>query len=120
MIYSNEKEEMKQIITHIKTGIFALLLTSGVSSSAWGQNVLYEENMGIPTVNTLIQYYKGWQDTTVIYSGDGTCDVRTSNASTSYGGASGGGNVMINDSVKWFLSMRLIHLLRMSYLEELM
>ena len=102
LIYSNEKEEMKQIITHIKTGIFALLLTSGVSSSAWGQNVLYEENMGIPTVNTLIQSYKGWQDTTVIYSGDGTCDVRTSNASTSYGGASGGGNVMINDSVKWF------------------
>lgn len=58
--------------------------------------------MGTPTSNTLVQNYTGWQNTTVLYIGNGTCDVRTSSASTGYGGASGGGNVMINDTVKWF------------------
>lgn len=93
---------MKQKITHFKTGLLALLLVSGTMSKAIGQNVLYEENMGVPTSNTLIQNYTGWQNTTVQYIGNGTCDVRTSSASTGYGGASGGGNVMINDTVKWF------------------
>ena len=78
------------------------MLMFGIMSEAIGQNVLYEENMGTPTSNTLVQNYTGWQNTTVIYIGNGTCDVRTSSASTSYGGASGGGNVMINDTVKWF------------------
>lgn len=75
---------------------------SGIMSEAIGQNVLYEENMGTPTSNTLVQNYTGWQNTTVLYIGNGTCDVRTSSASTGYGGASGGGNIMINDTVKWF------------------
>ena len=78
------------------------MLMSSIIPKGIGQTVLYEENMGEPTSNTLIQYYDGWQDTTAIYTGNGTCDVRTSNASTGYGGASGGGNVMINDTVKWF------------------
>ena len=79
-----------------------MLLMSGITSTAMGQNLLYEEDMGVPLSNTLIQNYTGWQDTTVLYVGNGTCDVRTSSASTGYGGASGGGNVMINDTVKWF------------------
>ena len=79
-----------------------MLLVSGIMSAAVGQNVLYEENMGVPSSNTLIQNYAGWQNTTVLYIGNGTGDVRTSSASTGYGGASGGGNVMINDTVKWF------------------
>ena len=77
-------------------------MMSAIIPKGTGQTVLYEENMGTPTGNTLIQYYDGWQDTTVFYTGNGTCDVRTSSASTGYGGASGGGNVMINDTVKWF------------------
>ena len=93
---------MKQKITHIKTGLLALLLVSGSMPKAIGQNILYEENMGMPTANTLIQNYTGWQNNSVLYIGNGTCDVRTSSASTGYGGASGGGNVMINDTVKWF------------------
>ena len=93
---------MEQKITCIKTGIVALLLIASTSSMVWGQNVLYEENMGTPTANTPVQFYKGWQDTGVFYTGDGTCDVRNSSASTGYGGASGGGNIMINDTVKWF------------------
>ena len=67
-----------------------------------GQTVLYEENMGTPSSNTLIENYTGWQNNSVIYVGNGTCDVRKSSASTGYGGASGNGNVMINDTIKWF------------------
>lgn len=92
---------MKQKITHIKTGVWALLLL-GTLVHARGQAVLYEENLGVPFINTLIQFYDGWQDTSVTYVGNGTCDVRSTSASTGYGGASGGGNVMINDTVKWF------------------
>ena len=69
---------------------------------SYGQTVLYEENFGTPSANTLIQDYTDWQNTSVIYVGNGTCDIRKSSASTGYGGASGGGNVMINDTVKWF------------------
>ena len=93
---------MKEKIICIKTGLLTMLLVSGILSEAVGQNVLYEENIGVPTSNTLIQDYTGWQNSTVVYIGDGTCDVRSSGASTNYGGASGGGNVMINDTVKWF------------------
>lgn len=75
----------------------SIILPKGI-----GQNVLFEEDMGTPSSNTLIQDYTGWQNTTVLYIGNGTCDVRTSNASNGYGGASGGGNVMINDTIKWF------------------
>ena len=92
---------MRQKNTPIKIGIISLILLAGLSHSE-GQTILYEEDMGIPYMNTLIQYYDGWQDTTVLYVGNGTCDVRTSGASTGYGGASGGGNVLINDTVKWF------------------
>lgn len=77
-----------------------MLLVSAVTLQ--GQTVLFEENFGTPTSNTTIQNYTGWQNQSVIYVGNGTCDVRTSSASTGYGGASGGGNIMINDTVKWF------------------
>lgn len=96
-----KRKDMRQKNTPIKIGIISLILLAGLSHSE-GQTILYEEDMGIPYMNTLIQYYDGWQDTTVLYVGNGTCDVRTSGASTGYGGASGGGNVLINDTVKWF------------------
>ncbi len=79
-------------------GLLCILGAVGLTA----QVVLYEENMGVPSSATLVQNYTGWQQTDVHYCGDGTCDVRTSNASSGYGQASGGGNVMINDSVKWF------------------
>ena len=96
-----KNNEMKQKFTRIKTGVMALFLL-GSAFITKGQAVLYEENFGTPTSNTLIQNYDGWQNTSVVYVGNGTCDIRTSSASTGYGGASGGGNVMINDTVKWF------------------
>lgn len=67
------------------------------------QSVVYQEDFGVPTASTVIQSYTGWQNGSVHYSGNGTCDVRTSSASNGYGQASGGGNVMINDTVKWFM-----------------
>lgn len=66
------------------------------------QTILYQENFGNPASNTLIQDYTGWENSHVLYTGNGTCDVRSSSASNGYGGASGAGNVMINDTVKWF------------------
>ena len=74
----------------------------GTTMTLHGQTVLYEEDFGTPTSATLIQNYTGWQNSSVIYTGNGTCDIRTTSASTGYGGASGGGNVMINDTLKWF------------------
>lgn len=74
-----------------------------LTASVMAQSMLYSENFGTPTSNTLVQNYSGWQDSTVTYSGDGTCDIRLSSASQGYGLASGGGNVMINDTIKWFM-----------------
>ena len=82
---------MKQKITRIKTGLLALVLLGGFLHTK-GQTILFEENMGVPYMNTPIQFYDGWQDTSVTYVGNGTCDVRSSSASMGYGGASGGGN----------------------------
>ena len=101
-VHLKQRKKMKQKFTRIKTVFFAMLLTFGIIPKGIGQNIMYAENIGMPTSNTLIQNYTGWQNSTVVYIGDGTCDVRSSGASTNYGGASGGGNVMINDTVKWF------------------
>ncbi len=86
----------------IRTVVFMLFFLLACTLSK-AQTVLYSENCGTPTATTLIQNYTGWQNSNVTYSGDGTCDVRVSSASTGYGIASGGGNVMINDTAKWFM-----------------
>lgn len=84
--------------------LFSFAVVFGfIPSAAQAQRVVYEENFGIPTANTLVQNYTGWQNQSVIYTGDGTCDIRNSSASNNYGMASGGGNVMVNDTVKWFM-----------------
>lgn len=93
---------MKKInILQIRTAALILALFS-VNMLLHAQTTLYQENCGTPTATTLIQNYTGWQNANVLYTGNGTCDVRTSSASSGYGLASGGGNVMINDTVKWF------------------
>ena len=85
--------------------VIVCFLMSAVAhmGGARAQTVLYAEDFGVPSANTLVQNYTGWQNTSVTYTGDGTCDIRSSNASSGYGQASGGGNVMINDTVKWFM-----------------
>lgn len=91
----------------LRNGILFSTLFMFAMSLASAQMILYQENFGTPSDNTLIQNYTGWQDTSALYTGNGTCDIRSSNASTGYGTASGGGNVMINDTVKWFQISRL-------------
>ncbi len=88
--------------------LFHFLLAGGILSGAAGfqpakaQQIVYRENFGFPSVTTLVQNYNEWQNDSVRYTGNGTCDIRTSNASSGYPSASAGGNVMINDTVKWF------------------
>lgn len=88
--------------------LFQLLLAGGILAgtggfqSAKAQQIVYQENFGFPSVTTLVQNFSGWQNDSVRYMGNGTCDIRISNASSGYPSASAGGNVMINDTVKWF------------------
>lgn len=84
-----------------------LLFVLTLTLPGFAQTVIYQENCGTPSATTLIQNYSGWQNTAVLYTGNGTCDIRSSNASTNYGQASGGGNIMINDTVKWFQISRI-------------
>ncbi|MDR2979561.1 MAG: chitobiase/beta-hexosaminidase C-terminal domain-containing protein [Bacteroidales bacterium] len=89
----------------MKTAIYyfvSCFLLSSLFFTSFSQSILYEENFGAPSTSATIQSYTGWQNQQVVYAGDGTCDIRTSNASTGYTSASGGGNVMLNNSTKWF------------------
>lgn len=92
-----------EIIKKLQIGILTtFLMICCLPMFTQAQHAIYQENCGTPNATTLIENYHGWQDTSVIYTGNGTCDVRTSSASSGYGQASGGGNIMINDTVKWF------------------
>lgn len=78
--------------------IYSLLLLL-ISAVSFGQTI-YSENMGIPTASTLIPAYNmGTAPATfqngspIVYSGNG--DIRISSASTTYTGASGGGNAYL-------------------------
>ena len=86
----------KQIYNFLALSAILLFLYSGKA-----QTVIYEENFGNPSANTTIQSFTGWQNSQVTYTGDGTCDIRNSNTSSGYPKASGGGNVMINNTTKW-------------------
>lgn len=86
----NKKNDfiMKKIYT------LSLLLMSFVGAFA---QTFYSENMGTPPAgNPLVTAYTGWQVTTVTYSG--TASVRGTGASTGYSGASGAGNVFLNNA----------------------
>ncbi len=88
--------------------IFQFFLAGGIMSGIAGfqptkaQQIVYQENFGFPSVTTLVQNFSEWQNDSVRYTGNGTCDIRISSASSGYPSASAGGNVMINDTVKWF------------------
>ncbi len=82
---------------------FSILFTIlFITWSGYGQTVIYRENFGNPSGNIPIQQFTGWQNNIAVYSGDGTCDVRNSTPSADYEEASGGGNVMLNNTSKWF------------------
>lgn len=84
-----------------------ILLLSTVATFSFAQSIL-SENMGVPTGTTLIPaYITGTAPATfqngapIVYSG--TADVRTTTASSTYSGASGGGNVYLTTTAgKYF------------------
>jgi hypothetical protein len=70
-----------------------IIVSCLVSSLNFGQTI-YSENIGIPTANTPVSVYTGWQNTSPIaYTGSGSS--RTSSPSSGYTGASGNGNVFL-------------------------
>ena len=81
--------------------IYSLLLLLVVGYSSFGQTI-YLENMGTSaTGNPLITDYTGWQNgSPYVYTGTG--DVRTSAASSGYGGASGSVNIFLNADTEYF------------------
>ena len=89
--------------TYLKLLLLSMILWMG--GTAWADTeTIYSETMGTPSGNTKIEDYSDWSNQDVVYTGDGTCDLRTTSASTitRYETASGGGNVMINNEIKWF------------------
>ncbi|NBR37720.1 MAG: hypothetical protein EBT80_10335, partial [Chitinophagales bacterium] len=77
-------------------------MVSFVSLLAWAsavqaQTVIFAESMGVPSATTLVTAYTGWQNAGALTFSDGQqaapADVRTTNASSNYPNASGGGNV---------------------------
>ncbi len=84
-----------------------ILLLLVVTSVSFGQTI-YSENMGLPTATTLIPAYAtGTAPATfqngapIVYTGTG--DVRVTGASSTYSGASGGGNIFLTSTAgKYF------------------
>lgn len=72
------------------------------STMGWGQVTIFSENMGAPSSNTLVNSYTGFENYgSLIFSGSINTDVRTSSASSGYTDASGGGNVLLNNTSKY-------------------
>lgn len=69
---------------------YSLLAVAIVSLNLQAQTTVYAENMGTPSATTVIAS-NTFQNTGITYSG--TADVRSTNVSTGYTGASGGGNI---------------------------
>lgn len=90
-----------------KNLLFSLWLTlfTLFSSVAWGQETIFSENMGNPRSNTSVasNIFQNSSNPSIIFFGDDNTDVRTSNLSSGYVGASGGGNVLLNKSSKTFI-----------------
>jgi len=79
--------------TLLKSLLLTAILLVG-SGSVFGQTVtIFSENMGNPTANTLVANHTFQNSGTLTFTGVGGVDVRTTQASTGYSGASGGGNV---------------------------
>jgi len=78
---------------------FSLLSVASLlaSSTLQAQTVIFSESMGVPSATTVVTTYTGWQNAGALIFSNGeqaaSADVRTTNASTGYANASGGGNV---------------------------
>ena len=74
-----------------------LFIGSFIGLSSYGQSVIFSESAGTPAATTLVNAYTGWQNNGIYTFTNGgqptTTDVRTTNPSSGYTGASGNGNV---------------------------
>jgi hypothetical protein len=87
---------------NLRTNLLRFSMVSFVSLLAWAsavqaQTVIFAESMGVPSATTLVTAYTGWQNAGALTFSNGqqaaSADVRTTNASSNYPNASGGGNV---------------------------
>lgn len=76
------------------TKFYSLLAASLFAVSMNAQTVFYSENMGTPTGTTDISANVFQVGAPVVYTG--TADVRNTSVSTTYAGASAGGNILFN------------------------
>lgn len=89
----------------VVTGPNGCASTNGAASvlinTFLASTTVFSENMGVPSGNTVVNSYTGWQNGAPIVFSSSTAaqpDVRTTTASTGYAGASGGGNVFFGTS----------------------
>lgn len=82
---------------------FKLLLLSFLFSATlgWGQTVIFNETVGAGAGGTAIGSFSGWSSTGLVFSGSG--DIRNTNVSSGYTGATGAGNVYLNASGEDFV-----------------
>ncbi len=74
-----------------------LVLIALAAASAEGQTTVFSEDMGTPAAPTSVTTYDGWQNNGIL-TFTGTGEVRSTEASSGYAGASGGGNVYLTAS----------------------
>jgi len=84
-------------IKHLLHSFLCFFVVIACIPAAQAQTVLFAENMGVPSATTVVTSYTGWQNAGVLSFSNGeqaaSADVRTTNASSNYPTASGGGNV---------------------------
>lgn len=77
--------------------LFSVVSLLALAPAAQAQTVIFSENMGVPSATTVVTSYTGWQNAGALTFSDGQqaapADVRTTNSSSNYPTASGGGNI---------------------------
>ena len=89
---------MKQyFFTFLKMGLASVFLTILTFNSTKAQTTIFSENVGTPTGTTKLPLFFGWQNQGLLTFDSGqvttSADVRSTSTSSTYSGASGGGNV---------------------------
>ncbi|MFZ4930263.1 T9SS type A sorting domain-containing protein [Chryseobacterium sp. Mn2064] len=82
--------------------LYSFMATALLAVSTFAQTTIFSENLGAGGNGVAITAYTGWQNNApIVYSG--TSDVRNTNASSGYAGASGSGNILFNASSDTFI-----------------
>jgi len=88
---------MNRCITLFRFSLLSIVSLLAITAALQAQTIIFSESMGVPSATTLVTTYTGWQNAGALTFSNGeqaaAADVRTTNASTGYTNASGGGNV---------------------------